>query len=925
MADSSRNLIVLSDGTGNSASKPFKTNVWRLYQAINLTDGSQLAAFGDGVGTSSIKVLRVLGLALGVGVKRNVLNLYKFLCRNYEDGSRIWAFGFSRGAFTVRVLAGLIHYEGLVTFESEAELNRNALAAYRAYRRQAFATMIPWVVIGRYFRDRLISLWNLMTGSRSYEAVKKDTADRGRDRINVHFLGVWDTVVAYGLPVDELTQAVDKWVWPMKFRDDSLLPNVQYARHALSLDDERRTFHPIPWNEAKLKGKKEGNQPDRLKQVWFAGAHSDVGGGYPDDGLSYVPLCWMLEEAADKGLRLEPSVFDSYMALAAPTGRIYDSRSGFGVFWRYQPRDAQLLMGEGITPIVHGSVMMRMTCGSDGYAPISLPERLNVLPPHGSPVAFEAAAVKEALRAVEKMLAEDNSAGKPLSDDERRACQKRHRVLTSVDELVTAAIARPQRTDIFKLVLDTVWWRRVVYFVSLALVLIVAAFPLVAQYLRIEGVTDHLNDRAGGPVDWTLGLIKGLLPGLAEPWLTALVRNPAGAALVVVALFASLGFSGFLRKRICDRARGAWNVRTRVSGVAIDRLRPTGQRHALAKATLIFVVLAIAAGALSSPSWLFVLFVSSAIGCGLGWAFRRFVRPAGRTNPATPGLLLGLARIARTSPTAVRAYRFVARTLAPMAFLALTAALAISLTHRALFDLLSTGGAYCMATPEANIQSVPKMKRQSAQDEKLGGATFRTDSMCHATGLRLIVGRKYRIRLEMDEGVNGEWFDKGIRADVAGFPADGMRHYTASPLKRWWRENWFQPIARIGEVGNYEHVLQPDAPLPSVRFKDCRPPQEELSGLDAIKNTSLPAPEEFKKKQLDCEARDPKRFRPNRVLISDITADATGELFLYVNDAILTVPGLTNVFYRNNSGSAKVTVRRILATSLIEAPVTDNE
>ena len=208
---------------------------------------------------------------------------------------------------------------------------------------------------------------------------------------------------------------------------------------------------------------------------------------------------------------------------------------------------------------------------------------------------------------------------------------------------------------------------------------------------------------------------------------------------------------------------------------------------------------------------------------------------------------------------------------------------------------------------------------QSAQDEKLGGATFRTDSLCQPTGLRLIAGRKYRIRLDMDEGLNGEWFDKVIRADVAGFSADNLRHYMAAPLKRWWRENWFQPIARIGEVGNYEHALLPDAPLPSVRFKDCRPPHDELSGLAAIKNMRLPAPEEFKKQQLDCEARDPKRFQPNRVLISDITANATGELFLYVNDAVLTVPGLTDVFYRNNSGSAKVTVTRILATSLIEA------
>jgi hypothetical protein len=250
-----------------------------------------------------------------------------------------------------------------------------------------------------------------------------------------------------------------------------------------------------------------------------------------------------------------------------------------------------------------------------------------------------------------------------------------------------------------------------------------------------------------------------------------------------------------------------------------------------------------------------------------------------------------------------------------MAFLAMTTALAISLAHRALFDLLSTGGAYCLATG-ANIPTAPE------QGEKLGTATFRTDSMCHATGLRLMFGGKYRIRLEMDEGVNGEWFDKGIRADVAGFAAQRMRQYMASPLKRWWRESWFQPVARIGEVGNYEHVLRPDAPLPSGHFEGCRPPQEELSGFAAIKNTPLPAPEDYKKQQLDCEARAPSRFRPTRVLISDITADATGELFLYVNDAILTFPGLTDVFYRNNSGTAKVTVTRILGTSVIEAPMT---
>jgi hypothetical protein len=117
-----------------------------------------------------------------------------------------------------------------------------------------------------------------------------------------------------------------------------------------------------------------------------------------------------------------------------------------------------------------------------------------------------------------------------------------------------------------------------------------------------------------------------------------------------------------------------------------------------------------------------------------------------------------------------------------------------------------------------------------------------------------------------------------------GFTPDALWHYMASPLKRWWRENWFQPIARIGEVGNYEHVLQPDAPLPVVPLERCRPKEEKhLSWWEAIKSIpdvvqESPATAEFKKAWLECEAG--KDIRPNFVLISDITADVTGELFL---------------------------------------------
>ena len=135
-------------------------------------------------------------------------------------------------------------------------------------------------------------------------------------------------MAAYGLPIDELTIAVDKWVWPMKFEDTSLLERVKHARHALALDDERRTFHPIPWDERPGNKQRGKVDPDRLTQVWFPGMHADVGGGYPDDGLSFVPLCWMIDEAAQRRLHFEDNIVCTYRALASPTGRLYDSRAG---------------------------------------------------------------------------------------------------------------------------------------------------------------------------------------------------------------------------------------------------------------------------------------------------------------------------------------------------------------------------------------------------------------------------------------------------------------------------------------------------------------------------------------------------------------------------------------------------------------------
>ena len=259
-------------------------------------------------------------------------------------------------------------------------------------------------------------------------------------------------------------------------------------------------------------------------------------------------------------------------------------------------------------------------------------------------------------------------------------------------------------------------------------------------------------------------------------------------------------------------------------------------------------------------------------------------------------MLLSLTRVTRTSPGAVAAYRYVAQTVLPAVFLIASGLAVLALGHRATFDLLSTGGEFCEATKAVREQSDSRLAQGATSapnggagaDERVGTAKkpFAINSMCHATGLRLVAGRKYRIRLDMEGGPDGEWFDQGRRADVAGFAADS------------WRQA---------------------EPLPVVDFKACRPPGKPhppMSGT--IEDIQTPATADFKNEQLLCDQSAGRR--PNQTLISDITANATGELFLYVNDAVLMLPNLTRIFYGNNSGTAKVTVARIMAEEIIPPP-----
>jgi type VI secretion system (T6SS) phospholipase Tle1-like effector len=159
-----RNIVLLSDGTGNSAAKLNKTNIWRLYQALDLSGEDQIAFYDDGVGTSGIRPLRLFGGGFGWGLSRNIRDLYRFLCRHYRPGDRIYLFGFSRGAFTVRTVAALIAKCGVLDGSKQVpgsrgrrlQLNtREGLEAgvelaYQSYRRGYSA---PLTDLWRWLRD----------------------------------------------------------------------------------------------------------------------------------------------------------------------------------------------------------------------------------------------------------------------------------------------------------------------------------------------------------------------------------------------------------------------------------------------------------------------------------------------------------------------------------------------------------------------------------------------------------------------------------------------------------------------------------------------------------------------------------------------------------------------------------------------------
>lgn len=489
-----RHIIVLSDGTGNSRGKAHRTNVWRTYEALDLEDPRepecprQFAFYDDGVGTSSFKPLALLGGAVGYGLARNVRDLYEFISRTYREGDRIYAFGFSRGAFTIRVLLGLIASQGLLPYHGdETELRRLSKAAFRAYRCERYKLPLNWIALPRMLRDGVIDAWARLRGHRRYTDVVKQRM------VDIEFVGVWDTVAAYGMPIDELAIFINKVLWPLDMPGLALSPRVRNAVHALALDDERATFHPKLWDP----------DPGRIQQVWFAGMHSDVGGGYPDQGLAHVSLQWMLSEAQKHQLRLRSSILQQQQALADENGPMNDSRHGLAGYYRYRPREPQP------GSLVHESVLRRIQVGQDAYAPIVLPETFRLL-------GFDGVvrSNRDALQAPNLRLYE----------------------------------AGRQRA------LNGVWLRRGVYFATVGVTIVLLLLPWTS------------TDRPGGCSSswcWMSSTIQGLrvlLPSMLEGWVLWYANHPGTSVLWISLVIAGLVLGSVLQRSIFDVMRSVWYV-----------------------------------------------------------------------------------------------------------------------------------------------------------------------------------------------------------------------------------------------------------------------------------------------------------------------------------------------------------------------------
>ncbi|MEN8238920.1 MAG: DUF2235 domain-containing protein [Actinomycetota bacterium] len=319
-----KNIVILSDGTGQEGGKTEgrNTNVYRLFNMLEDRTEDQVVFYDPGVGTG---LRKLTGNAGGMGISRNIREAYRFLVENFQADDHIYLVGFSRGAATVRSLSSFIHHFGILP-RSRPDLIKKA---YGIYKKRPTETLDERA---KAFVGRHHTMW-----------------------ARIRFLGCYDTVAALGLPWTPASVALDRIpLFKHRFHDLRLCASVETAVQAIAIDDERKTFHPVLWDTEHL-------NYQSVRQVWFTGMHTDVGGGYIEHGLSDIALVWLTNQAVAKGLRIYPR--HKVEITQSETDLMHDSRgSGMKKLFRREVRTWDTSRSD--TPIVHESVPARASAGS---------------------------------------------------------------------------------------------------------------------------------------------------------------------------------------------------------------------------------------------------------------------------------------------------------------------------------------------------------------------------------------------------------------------------------------------------------------------------------------------------------------------------------------------------------------------------------
>jgi Uncharacterized alpha/beta hydrolase domain (DUF2235) len=378
-----KRIVVLIDGTWDKEGITGNTNVAKLDSANKVfasafikdraVDGTvQRVRYHDGVGTEGDLFKRLLGGAIGLGLKKIVLDCYGFVVADYEPADEIYIFGFSRGAYAARALAGLIGASGI-----PRQLDVGLFeVAWRHYRVRPAVRQQPQAASSA--DQRTIAEYGLAAEARAFHVSR-----------SVKCVGVWDTVGSYGIPAGFGLAPLARYftLITLGFHDTRLGEHVELGLHAVAVDEHRRPFVPTFWTVPR------GHKPrGHVEQTWFAGAHCNVGGGYPDSGLSDQALIWMIARVqALAGLEFD---VESVKSNTSPSieGTVIDSTKGWVLdhFWpHYRVVLSPVAIQHGylfnsrdpaeehINELVHWSVVSKRTSHAGSpYKPRNLPESI---------------------------------------------------------------------------------------------------------------------------------------------------------------------------------------------------------------------------------------------------------------------------------------------------------------------------------------------------------------------------------------------------------------------------------------------------------------------------------------------------------------------------------------------------------------------